>query len=126
MHHFSGDDPELSAAISEARRTLSEFRQALDQDARRLVPTIEGSLVKAAFESKITHATEHMWIEDAGFEGDEIVGTLSSEPRNIPEVKRGEWVSVHPDQISDWVYRRAGRTFGGFTVRVMQRRGLQP
>ena len=67
-----------------------------------------------------------MWVEDAGFEGDQIVGTLSSQPNNIPELTIGEWVSVSPDDISDWVYRQNENTYGGFTVRVMQRRGLEP
>ena len=126
MHQFSGDDPEMNAAIEEAQRRLPEFRRALDEDARRLVPTIEGALVKAAFESAITHKTEHMWIEDAGFEDEKIVGTLSSNPSAIPEFSKGDWVSVPIENVSDWAYRQGGRTFGGFTVRVMQRRGLEP
>ena len=125
-HQFHGDDAEMNAAIDEARRRLPEFRRALDEDARRLLPEIEGSLVKAAFESPITHKTEHMWIEDAGFEDGKIVGTLSNEPQEIPELRKGEWVSVDFSQVSDWAYRKNDRTFGGFTVKVMQRRGLQP
>jgi uncharacterized protein YegJ (DUF2314 family) len=121
---FSGDDPEINAAIEEAQRRLPEFRRALDIDARRLIPQIEGSLVKARFESAITHEIEHMWLEDACFEGDTIVGTLSSEPSAIPEHSKGDWVTVSPEAVSDWVYREGGRTFGGFTIRVMQRRGL--
>jgi uncharacterized protein YegJ (DUF2314 family) len=126
MHPFSGDDPEMNTAIEVARRRFPEFRRALEEDARRLIPTIEGSLVKAAFESAITHKTEHMWIEDAGFEGEKIVGTLSSEPNAIPEVSKGDWVSISIENVSDWAYRQSGRTVGGFTIRVMQRRGLEP
>ena len=126
MHQFSGDDPEMNAAIDKARRRLPEFRRALDEDARRLIPLIEGSLAKAKFESAITQKAEHMWIEDAGFENDQVVGTLSSEPQAIPEHRKGDWVSVPLENITDWVYRQGGQTFGGFTVRVMQRRGLEP
>jgi uncharacterized protein YegJ (DUF2314 family) len=125
MNNFSGDDAEMNAAIAEAQRRLPEFRRALDIDARRVIPQIEGSLVKARFESMITHEVEHMWLEDAGFEGDMIVGTLSSEPDNIPEHSKGDWVTVSPEAISDWVYREGGRTFGGFSIRVMQKRGLE-
>jgi len=108
----------------EAQRRLPEFRRALDEDARRVVPQMEGALVKARFESMITHKAEHMWLEDAGFEGDMIVGTLASEPQDIPEHKKGDWVTVSPEAVSDWAYREGGRTYGGFTIRVMQRRGL--
>ena len=125
-YKFYGDDPELNAAIDEAQRRLPEFRRALDQDARRLIPALNGALVKARFENPVTGALEHMWLEDVGFEGDRIVGTLASEPDNIPELSNGQWVSVSPEDISDWVYRQGDRTVGGFTVRVMQRRGLDP
>src|SRR4051812_25173241 len=94
MHQFSGDDSEMNAAIEEAQRRLPEFRRALDEDARRLIPLIEGSLAKAKFESAITQKVEHMWIEDVGFENDQVVGTLSSEPQAIPECRKGDWVSV--------------------------------
>ena len=125
-YKFYGDDPELNAAIAEAQRRLPEFRRALDDDARRLIPALNGALVKARFENPVTGTIEHMWIEDVGFEGDKIVGTLASEPNNIPELSNGQWVSVSPEDISDWVYRQGNRTVGGFTVRVMQRRGLEP
>ena len=118
-----GDDAEMNAAMNEARQRLPEFRRALDEDARRVVPEIEGALVKAAVSSISTSKTEHIWIEDAGFEDDMIVGTVSSEPKQIPEIAKGDWITVSPDDLSDWVYRLRGRTFGGFTVKLMQRRG---
>jgi len=118
-----GDDPEMNAAMDEARRRLPEFRRALDEDACRVIPEIEGALVKAAVSSVATGKTEHIWIEDAGFENDMIVGTVSSEPNQIPEVAKGVWIAVSPDDLSDWVYRHRGRTFGGFTVKLIQRRG---
>ena len=48
------DDAEMNAAMAEARRRLPELRRALDEDARRLVPTMEGALVKARVASAIT------------------------------------------------------------------------
>jgi uncharacterized protein YegJ (DUF2314 family) len=120
---ISGDDAEMNAAMEEARRRLPEFRRALDQDARRTIPEIEGALVKASISSVATGKTEHIWIEDAGFEDDMIVGTVSSEPKQIPEIAKGDWITVSPDDISDWSYRQRERAFGGFTIRVMQRRG---
>ena len=118
-----GADAEMNAAMDEARQRLPEFRRALDEDARRVVPEIEGALVKAVVSSISTGKTEHIWIEDAGFEDDMIVGTVSSEPKQIPEIAKGDWITVSPDDLSDWVYRLRGRTFGGFTVKLMQRRG---
>src|SRR5947207_6117018 len=67
-HKFDGDDSEINAAVEEAQRRSPEFQRALNEDARRLIPAIEGALVKARFESPITHKIEHMWVEDVGFE----------------------------------------------------------
>lgn len=125
MNSFSGDDAEINAAIEEAQRRLPEFRHALEIDVQRAIPQIKGSLVKARFESMITHKIEHMWLEDAGFEGDRVVGTLASEPHEIPEYSKGERVTISPEMVSDWAYREGGRTYGGFTIRVMQKRGLE-
>src|SRR5439155_18880327 len=97
------DDAEMNAAMEEARRRLPELRRALDEDARRLVPTMEGALVKARVASAITGKTEHVWIEDAGFEDDMIVGTVSSEPNQLPEIAKGDWITVSAADISDWV-----------------------
>ena len=96
-----GDDAEMNAAIDEARRRLPEFRRALDEDARRVVPEIEGALAKSTHVQRSTGKTEHIWIEDAGFEDDMIVGTVSSEPDQIPEIAKGDWVTISPDDISD-------------------------
>ncbi|MFN0125959.1 MAG: DUF2314 domain-containing protein [Verrucomicrobiales bacterium] len=125
-HQFRGDDAEMNSAIEEARRRLPELRRLLDEDARRLIPTIEGALVKARFQSPITLKIEHMWIEDARFEEDKIVGTLASDPIDLPDLSKGERVSVSPADVTDWICRQGGRTMGGFTVRVMQRRVLDP
>jgi len=125
VNSYSGDDAEMNAAIREAQRRLPEFRRALDADALRVIPTILGALAKVRFESAVTGAAEHMWIEDAGFEGENVVGTLASEPKNIPQLRKGEWVSAPVEAISDWVYRQDNRTFGGFTIRLMQKRGEQ-
>jgi uncharacterized protein YegJ (DUF2314 family) len=125
LNSYSGDDVEMNAAIQEARRRLPQFRRALEADARRIIPLIEGALVKARFESATTGAAEHIWLEDAGFEDEKIVGTVSNEANNIPELCKGDWVTVTLDAVSDWACRQGGRTFGGFTIRVMQRRGQQ-
>lgn len=125
-HKFDGDDPELNAAMKEARRRLPEFRRALEKDSQRKIPVMDGPLVKAGFKSPVTGAIEHMWIEDVRFEGERIVGRLANEPENIPGLTQGRWVSMPLDDVSDWVYREGKRTIGGFTIRVMEQRGLEP
>ena len=47
LNSYSGEDTEMNAAIEEARLRLPEFRRALDADARRVIPIVEGALVKA-------------------------------------------------------------------------------
>ena len=120
---YSIDDVEMNAAIEEARRRLPELRRALEADACRGVRAIKGALVKARFQSKITGMGEHIWLEHASFEDDKIVGTIANEPVNIPELSKGESVSVPAETVSDWMYRQGGQDVGGFTIRVMKRRG---
>lgn len=125
-HKFDGDDPELNAAMKEARRRLPEFRTALEKDSRRKIPVMDSPLVKCGFKSPVTGIIEHIWIEDVRFEAERVVGRLANEPDNFPGLTQGRWVSMPLDDISDWVYREGDRTIGGFTIRVMEQRGLEP
>src|SRR3954471_8487817 len=100
----SGGDTEMNAAMAEARHRLPEFRRALDEDARRIIPIIEAALVKAAVSSISTGETEHVWLEDIGFEEERILGTVASTPHAIPEIAQGDEIRVSPEDVSDWVY----------------------
>src|SRR5215471_3089284 len=110
---YSVDDAEMNAAIDEARGHLSDLRRALEGDARQAVPAIKGALVKARFQSKTTGLAVHIWLDHPSFEDGKVLGTIANEPVNIPELSKGESVSVPSETVSDWIYRQGTQDFGG-------------
>ena len=122
MIPVEGEDAQMRAAIEEARRRLPEFRKALEEDWRRIIPVIDRPFFKALFQSATTGKIEHMWIEVSRFDGDKIVGELANEPSEIPELSQGQEVKVLPSEISDWLYWEGDTTVGGFTVAVLEGR----
>lgn len=122
MIPVEGEDAEMNAAIDEARRTLPEFRKALEKDWERLIPALDRPLVKARFSSDDTGNVEHMWVEVTNFDGHTVVGELANEPNAIPEFSAGDEVRVSPEDISDWVYWNGDSIVGGFTLAVLERR----
>lgn len=126
MNTLPGDDEEMNAAIEEAQRQLPEFRRALEDDARRLIPVLDSPLVKARFYCPAAHTVEHIWIDNITFEADNIIGTLANDPFDIAGLQKGSRVTVSPADVTDWIYRDCDQTYGGFTVQLMQQRGLEP
>ena len=119
---IEGEDAEMNAAIAEARRTFSQFRQALEEDWQRMIPIIDRPLIKARFVSASTGKIEHMWVEVTNFDGEQTVGDLANEPGDIPELSAGDEVRVAPADVTDWVYWESGNAVGGFTLAVLERR----
>lgn len=119
---FSGDDEEIGAAIKEAQNRLSEFRNIVEEDARRLIPVYASAMVKVGVESKISGEIEHIWIGGVYFEKEEVGGLVITPPDAIPEIQKGEHISVDCAKISDWVYYEGDTMIGGFVERVLMGR----
>lgn len=109
------EDPQMQAAIEEARRRWPEFETAFRKS--------QGShfSVKAPFKTGDGGA-EHIWIEVASVEGEIVRGALGNEPGNIPNLKLGDSVQVNAKDISDWIYMRGKEMVGGFSVKLLQER----
>ena len=98
---IEGEDAEMNAAIAEARRTFSQFRQALEEDWQRMIPIIDRPLITSRFVSASTGKIEHMWVEVTNFDGEQAVGDLANEPDAIPELSAGDELRVGPADITD-------------------------
>jgi uncharacterized protein YegJ (DUF2314 family) len=116
-----GDDEEILAAISEARRRLPEFRKIVEEDALRIVPAYT-TLVKVCVESEITGAIEHIWLEGVYFEASEVGGKVVTPPNRIPEIEEGGEVRVPVEEVTDWMYHEDETMHGGFVERVLMKR----
>ena len=109
------DDPQLIAAVGEAKSRFSEFvaafagRGEADQFA-----------VKAAFLDD--YGREFLWLTVTAVDARHIFGTLDNDPCLVRAVRRGQPVRVPLAGLNDWLYTRGGERVGGFTVGVLEQR----
>lgn len=114
---FDADDADMSAAITEARRTTDEFLRALAAPGA----SHSGFSVKRPFPTSEELGAEHIWISDVSYDGKLVHGVIANEPLDVPGVRLNDAVSFPPGEISDWMYFEDGKVVGGFTIRVVRK-----
>jgi uncharacterized protein YegJ (DUF2314 family) len=118
----SGDVP-LPATPSVAPRSLEE---AQAQARARLLgplrvefsaglPAGAALAVKAPFRTR-SGGVEYMWVELRAWTDASMRGTLLNEPWDVEGVKKGDTVDVRPDDVFDYLYKRADGTREGNTT----------
>ena len=109
------DDPQLSAAVSEAHNRFDEFLTAFAHrtDADRFA-------VKARFMDD--YGREYMWLTVTAVDGLHIYGQLDNDPATVRAVRRGQPVRVARTGLNDWLFTQGAARVGGFTVKVLERR----
>jgi uncharacterized protein YegJ (DUF2314 family) len=107
------DDPEMRAAIAKARASLPEFWKVFDERARG-----ESDF---CLKVKITDAngTEHFWLGHLKRQDGKLYGIISNDPQIVRCVKLGQWMPIHENDITDWLYLRDGKMVGNHTLRAM-------
>ena len=66
--------------------------------------------------------TEHIWTKDIERKDGKISAVINNVPRDVKTVRLGERIEVADAQISDWMYMRAGKIVGNFTMRPLLKR----
>ncbi|MDJ1497954.1 DUF2314 domain-containing protein [Cytophagaceae bacterium DM2B3-1] len=125
--YASGNDPEMIKAFEKAQQTFKYFWRELNWEFRRIVPALDLACVKIAFMQEVSREepiVEYMWINDIGFDGDTVTGTLINDPDLLTNVKNGDFIDVPLGQVSDWLFASNGKTYGGFTIQLMRSRML--
>jgi uncharacterized protein YegJ (DUF2314 family) len=109
------DDPQLTAAVSEAHRRFDEFLHAFARrsDADRFA-------VKAPFMDD--YGREYMWLTVTAVDGQHIYGQLDNDPATVRAIRRGQPVRVPRNGLNDWLFTQGAERVGGFTVKVLERR----
>lgn len=109
------DDPQLTAAVSEANRRFDEFLHAFAHraDADRFA-------VKARFMDD--YGREYMWLTVTAVDGSHIYGQLDNDPATVRAIRRGQPVRVPRAGLNDWLFTKGEQRVGGFTVSVLERR----
>ncbi len=107
------DDPEMTAAIAQARSSLDDFLALSEtpppgtHDFKLKVMIVDGN------------ATEHFWVIPFERTTTGFAGVLANEPKLVQNVVNGQYIKFSRDDISDWGYTRNGHQVGSFTVCVM-------
>lgn len=112
----SRENAAVNAAIAKAKSTLPVFfeRNANPQ------PGDSGFAVKIRYDKgKGDGSGEHIWAGDVVRNGDTVTATIANEPREIPNLAKGQRVTVPVSRLTDWMYIRDGKYHGAYTVRAL-------
>ena len=109
----SADDPEMNAAIANARSSLPKFWQIYEHP--------EHGETDFCLKVKITDkkSVEHFWLVDIETNSQGIFGTINNDPEFVHDVKFGDRIRIPEPDISDWLYLRDGKMVGNYTVRAL-------
>jgi uncharacterized protein YegJ (DUF2314 family) len=104
------DDPEMVAAMAEARSTLPQFWEHFDQPQRG---ESDFSLKVKITDEK---GTEHFWATEIERHDGKTMGTINNDPNIVASVKLGDRIEIPEADISDWLYLRDGKMVGNRTL----------
>ena len=107
-------DQAMTAAIAKARASLPRFFARLAEPQ----PGDEGFAVKIRYTTRRGDG-EHIWATEVVRSGDTVTATINNQPRDIPDLRHGQRVTVPIAQLTDWMYRRNGKIHGGSTIRAL-------
>ena len=110
------DDIEMNAAIAQARSTVDEFVERLENPK----PTDEGFSVKKKIEDGDN--VEHFWLSDVSYADGIFTGAIGNDPQSVRNVEFGQEVSVALSEITDWMYLDDGKMVCNFTLQVLLKR----
>jgi len=127
VFYAKSDDPEMAKAVASAVASFKYLWRELTWEYRRIVPALELSAIKAAFNDPggAADMAEHMWLSNIEFDGDLISAALMNAPNGLESISEGDTVKLRVDQIEDWMYVVSGHVYGGFTIQVL-RAGMSP
>lgn len=115
---INNDNPKLMAAVEMSRVRFPQFVVAFENHQRD-EDRDESNQFAVKVPIVLAGRTEFMWIAATAIENDILYGTLDNWPVGLPGLRRGDRVRVAVSEINDWTYTQGGRTFGGFTTKVI-------
>lgn len=105
------DEQEMDAAIVRAQSEVDSFIAELGS------PTGSDHAVKVPIENN--GQVEHFWLVNVEYENGTFNGKIGNDPGIVKNVQIDQSWSVEKDQISDWMYMRAGKMHGNYTMRPL-------
>lgn len=111
---LSDEDFGMNEAIQTALRTFNQFEDTFENQ------TDEVFSIKLAFDTKT--GTEHIWLVNISKEEGSFYGTIDNLPNSINSVRLGDRIKIPREQITDWLFIKERKLFGGFTIRELRNR----
>lgn len=116
---YKSGDPEMTAAIEQARKTLPDFWNMFAAPE----PDVGQFSLKVAIRDEAQNITEHFWLGELKPQDDgRVEGTINNMPNHVKSVSHGQRYTFATEQISDWMFYRRGKIVGGHTIRPMLKR----
>jgi uncharacterized protein YegJ (DUF2314 family) len=110
-------DAALREASERARAKLPALKAAFSAG---LQPGETLSL-KAPFATP-TGGNEWMWVEVTQWQGNQIVGMLRNQPRDVPTLKAGQMVNIKQEDVFDYIRRNPnGKQEGNETGEILSK-----
>ena len=123
---LSNGDDAMQEASTAARRTFKFFWRELSWERRRIIPALDGAMIKLPFtDGPRTDGNaeyEVMWLNDVDFDGTMLTGTLVNAPNWLTFVKQGDVITSDFSYLADWIMMSRRRAYGGYTVNLMRSR----
>ena len=110
------DDPEMLEAVQQARESVDDFIQALNEN--------EDEQTGFAVKRKFTQGdqVEYMWLTDVRYKDGIFDGQLDNDPRDLTNVQAGERFQVNKEEIWDWIIFTEDGMVGGYSVKLLLKR----
>ena len=112
---FGTGNPEMLAAIAQARAGLDQFVALAE------TPEPGMSVFKLKAIVRDGKKLETFWITPFRAVGEDFEGVVANTPEIVGNVSLGETIRIPRAHVADWGYVRNGRQVGSFTVCVLFR-----
>lgn len=114
IYSLNDDDKEMNLAIELANATLDDFDKALKS------PESENFALKIRYD--LNNKSEHIWAVDIEKIGNDYFGIIDNVPNSETSINLNDKVKIEKEKISDWMFSREGKLFGGYTIIVLRNR----
>jgi len=111
------DDPQIVAAIAQARETLPIFWRLCEAP-----PAGYSAFALNVALPATQGGAESIWVVDVMREADGACCGRLNRPRDLGSLQGGSPVAFNDDQITDWQYEKGGKLYGHFASRAMMDR----
>ena len=100
----------------EAQQTLDDFKLAYSMKDT----TTTNFMLQEKFEIQNAKAKEGIWIGNIFTDNDTLKGVVNSQPQYTKLVKLNDTVTIDESKISDWMYYKADKMIGGYTIKYIR------